>query len=41
MKVSFAGDRETEITVDSGAEESVCPYEWVEQFGIQEPDKRM
>eukprot|EP00973_Karenia_brevis_P038942 5376048-Karenia_brevis.AAC.1 len=28
LKVDFAGGGPTEITVDSGAEESVCPWEW-------------
>ena len=33
----------TEITVDSAAEESVCPRAWAEQFGIKsvEPGKAM
>ena len=34
MRVKFPDGEETEITVDSGAEESVCPYEWGEVFGI-------
>eukprot|EP00973_Karenia_brevis_P086359 11974608-Karenia_brevis.AAC.1 len=25
----------TDITVDSGAEESVCPWEWGQQFGTK------
>eukprot|EP00973_Karenia_brevis_P053444 7428203-Karenia_brevis.AAC.1 len=28
VKVNFVGGGPTEITVDSGAEESVCPWEW-------------
>ena len=28
LDVVFANGRKTEITVDSGAEESVCPWEW-------------
>jgi hypothetical protein len=28
-----------EITVDSAAEESVCPKEWCMEFGTQKPDK--
>eukprot|EP00973_Karenia_brevis_P033522 4621872-Karenia_brevis.AAC.1 len=35
MKVNFVGGGPTEITVDSGAEESVCPWEWGEQFGCR------
>ena len=33
MDVSFVGGGKTEITVDSGAEENVCPWEWGLQFG--------
>ena len=33
MEVTFVGGQKTEITVDSGAEESVCPLHWGEQFG--------
>ena len=36
MDVSFVGVDKTSITVDSGAEENVCPLEWGEQFGIQQ-----
>ena len=39
MKVKFVGGSETDITVDSGAEESVCPWEWGEQFGIRDADR--
>eukprot|EP00973_Karenia_brevis_P040892 5657851-Karenia_brevis.AAC.1 len=36
MKVNFVGGGPTEITVDSGAEESVCPWEWGEfSFGCR------
>ena len=28
MDVSFLGGKKTEITVDSGAEENVCPKDW-------------
>ena len=42
MVVKFAdGGGETEITVDSGAEENVCPYEWGKQFGIEKDVKHM
>ena len=30
MDVEFVGGEKTVITVDSGAEESVCPWEWGE-----------
>eukprot|EP00973_Karenia_brevis_P095713 12428763-Karenia_brevis.AAC.1 len=35
MKVNFVGGGSTDITVDSGAEESVCPWEWGQQFGCR------
>ena len=41
MKVEFLGGEATEITVDSGAEENVCPYEWGWQFQTREPKKWM
>ena len=37
MDVSFVGGEKTEITVDSGAEENVCPWEWgKELFGTKD-----
>ena len=39
MKVKFKGGNETEITVDSGAEENVCPVWWGEQFGIRDASR--
>ena len=39
MDVSFVGGEKTSITVDSGAEENVCPWEWGEQFGIQQVEE--
>ncbi len=35
MRVQFEGGEKTEITVDSGAEENVCPWEWGKQFGMK------
>jgi len=35
MDVSFVGGGKTSIVVDSGAEDNVCPWEWGENFGIQ------
>ena len=35
MHVRFVNGEETTITVDSGAEESVCPPEWGRQFGLK------
>ena len=37
MVVQFEGGEKTEITVDSGAEENVCPWNWGEQFGMRDP----
>ena len=37
MDVSFDNGMSTSITVDSGAEENVCPYDWGQQFGIRDP----
>ena len=34
MDVSLVGGGETEVTVDSGAEENVCPKEWRQQYGL-------
>ena len=42
MKVRFRGGKEEWITVDSGAEESVCPWEFgYEEYGLEEADRRM
>ena len=41
LDVAFVGGEKTEITVDSGAEENVCPWEWGEQFGVQEAERRL
>ena len=41
MKVEFEGGGATEITVDSGAEENVCPWEWGEKFGTKEVGAKM
>ena len=36
MVVDFKGGKRQEITVDSGAEESVCPKEWgAKEFGTK------
>ena len=37
MGVTFEGGGKTSITVDSGAEESVCPWEWGQQFPVKDP----
>ena len=39
LKVKFVGGKETEIVVDSGAEENVCPGWWGENFGLEEAAK--
>eukprot|EP00973_Karenia_brevis_P080763 11204917-Karenia_brevis.AAC.1 len=36
MKVNFGGGGPTEITVDSGAGESVCPWEWGAHSGCKD-----
>ena len=41
MDVNFVGGEKTEITVDSAAEESVCPWEWGSQFQTKPADKWM
>ena len=38
MDVYFVDGKNTSITVDSGAEDNVCPYEWGEQFPLQHVD---
>ena len=35
LNVDFVNGGSTSITVDSGAEESVCPKDWGSQFGIR------
>ena len=39
MDVNFVDGERTEITVDSGAEENVCPSDWGRQFKMK-PAKR-
>ena len=41
MQVRFVGGEKTEITVDSGAEENVCPWEWGKQFKMVDADTWM
>jgi hypothetical protein len=41
MQVKLVGGGETEITVDSGAEENVCPWEWGKQFKMVDADNWM
>ena len=42
MEVQFVGGEKTTITVDSGAEESVCPWDWGERlFGTQQSNEHM
>ena len=38
-KGKFENGEDTEITVDSGAEENVCPKDWGSQFKIHKPEK--
>ena len=41
MAVRFVGGEKTEITVDSGAEDNVCPWEWGKQFKMMDADTWM
>eukprot|EP00973_Karenia_brevis_P054582 7585052-Karenia_brevis.AAC.1 len=41
MKVDFVGGGPTELPVDSGAEESVCPWEWGVHFGCKNAEVPM
>ena len=41
MQVRFHEGDKTEVTVDSGAEESVCPWDWGLQFGTKSADRWM
>ena len=41
MEVDFVGGGRTWITIDSGAEENVCPWEWGEKFGVNMLGKKM
>ena len=41
LEVSFVGGDKTEITVDSGTEENVCPWEWGSQFETKAADRWM
>ena len=41
LDLHFAGGGKTELTVDSGAEENVCPKSWGSEFGTRAPDQWM
>ena len=42
MEVMFVGGERTTITVDSGVEENVCPWDWGrELFGTRDANKWM
>ena len=41
LDVAFASGKKAEITVDSGAEESVCPWEWGEEYGVDQGGQKM
>ena len=41
MAVHMPGTGMTEITIDSGAEDSVCPWDWGQQFGLMPPSQAM
>ena len=40
-RLSLLEEDKTEITVDSGAEENVCPWEWGKQFKMVDADNWM
>ena len=37
LDICFVGGGTTCVTVDSGAEESVCPWNWGQQFEVAPP----
>ena len=39
LEVDFVGGGKTVMTVDSGAEENVCPWGWGEHFPVVEAEK--
>ena len=41
MDVRFEGGGTAQITVDSGAEESVCPWDFGQQFGLKQEGEKM
>ena len=41
MEANFVGGGRTQITIDSGAEENVCPWEWGEKFGVDQSGQKM
>ena len=41
LDVTFVSGRKAEITVDSGAEESVCPWDWGEEYGLNQGGQKM
>ena len=41
MEVFMAGSGPTEIVLDSGAEESVCPNWWGQQFGVNQTNYQL
>ena len=40
LNVEFVGGGNGTITVDSGAEDSVCPKDWAKQFGVEKADTK-
>ena len=41
LDVTFVSGKKAEITVDSGAEESVCPWDWGEEYGLNQGGQKM
>ena len=40
MDAKFVGGGMTKITIDSGAEENVCPKDWGNMFEMKEPQTK-
>ena len=41
MQVRFENGSDTEIVVDSGAEENLCPVNWGAEYGLDPPMEPM
>ena len=39
LDLNFVDGTKTEVTVDSGAEDSVCPLYWGDQYGLKPAKK--
>eukprot|EP00973_Karenia_brevis_P005811 791323-Karenia_brevis.AAC.1 len=41
LDVNFLGGERRTITVERGAEDSVCPWEWGDKFGVQQGGRKL